>query len=99
MVCCMYICVTLFFMSMIVIEINCLVSGTETRQPENTGAQAHPLPADPAGAHQQPQTSAVDAWTDSVLGGLEDHPPCQHCLMGPCITVSEVTRIQGIMCS
>ena len=95
MVCCMYICVTLFFMSMIVIEIYCLVSGTETRQPENTGAQAHPLPADPAGAHHQPQTSAVDAWTDSVLGGLEDHPPCQHCLMGPCITVSEVTRIQG----
>ncbi|XP_078352846.1 uncharacterized protein LOC144637659 [Oculina patagonica] len=36
-----------------------------------------------------------DAWADSVLGGLEDHPPCPHCLMGPCITVSEITRIQG----
>ena len=36
-----------------------------------------------------------DAFADSVLGGLEDHPPWQHCLMGSCITVSEVTRIQG----
>ncbi|KAL9977033.1 hypothetical protein ACROYT_G014395 [Oculina patagonica] len=36
-----------------------------------------------------------DAWADSVLGGLENHPPCPHCLMGPCITVSEITRIQG----
>jgi len=24
-----------------------------------------------------------DAWADSVLGGLEDHPPCQHCLISP----------------
>ena len=63
------------------------------------GAQANPTSVDPAvatPAHQeQHATNAVDAWADSVLGGLEDHPPCQHCLMGPCITVSEVTRIQG----
>ena len=83
---------------MIIIEI-VLFLGTEPRQPINTGAQAHPTQVDPAvatAAHQeQPVTNAVDAWADSVLGGLEDHPPCQHCLMGPCITVSEVTRIQG----
>ena len=29
------------------------------------------------------------------LGGLEDHPPCPHCLMGHCITVGKLTRIQG----
>ena len=85
--------VTLSFMSMIAIEINCLVLGTEMRQPQNTGA--HTMQADPAVPNQQPQTIAADVWADSVLGGLEDHPPCQHCLMGPCITVSEVTKIQG----
>ena len=37
----------------------------------------------------------VDAWADSVLGGLEAYPPCPHCLMGPCITMGEITRIQG----
>ena len=42
-----------------------------------------------------PQGQEGDAWADSVLGGLAAHPFCQHCLMGPCITVSEVTRIQG----
>lgn len=80
---------------MVVIEI-VLFLGTEPRQPINTGAQAHPTAADPAIPHQeQPVTNVADAWADSVLGGLEDHPPCQHCLMGPCITVSEVTKIQG----
>ena len=42
-----------------------------------------------------PQGQEGDAWADSVLGGLAAHRPCQHCLMGPCITISEVTRIQG----
>ena len=77
-----------------------LFLGSELKQPINTGAQAHPTPPNPAGGiaepHQeQPDPNVADAWADSVLGGLEDHPPCQHCLMGPCITVSEVTRIQG----
>ena len=49
------------------------------------GAQANPTSVDPAvatPAHQeQHATNAVDAWADSVLGGLEDHPPCQHCLI------------------
>ncbi|KAJ7375852.1 hypothetical protein OS493_038382 [Desmophyllum pertusum] len=44
---------------------------------------------------QEDQQNAADAWADSVLGGLEVHPPCQHRLMGPCITVSEMTRIEG----
>ena len=42
-----------------------------------------------------PQGQEGDDWADSVLGGRAAHSPCQHCLMGPCITVSEVTRIQG----
>ena len=75
-----------------------LFLGTEPRQPISLGAQAYPTPVDPSVAtatHQEDHaTNVVDAWVDSVLGGLEDHPPCQHCLMGPCITVSEVTRIQ-----
>ena len=82
------------------LKLIALFLGTEPRQPVNTVAQAHPTPADPAvvraAPHQeQPNRNVADAWADSVLGGLEDHPPCQHCLMGPCITVSEVTRIQG----
>ena len=82
------------------LKLIALFLGTEPRQPVNTGALAHPTPADPAvvraAPHQeQPNRNVADAWADSVLGGLEDHPPCQHCLMGPCITVSEVTRIQG----
>ena len=62
-------------------------------------------PAPPAGQSVQdaPRVAPVptsqghegDAWADSVLGGLEAHPPFQHCLMGPYITISEVTRIQG----
>ena len=40
-------------------------------------------------------TSSSDSWVDSVLGGLEAYPPCTHCLMGPCITVSPITRLQG----
>lgn len=77
-----------------------MLLGTGPRQPMNTGAQAHPTPADPAGVRAaqhlaQRNTNVANARADSVLGGLEDHPPCQHCLMGPCITVSEVTRIQG----
>ena len=32
---------------------------------------------------------------NSILGWLKDHPPCQHCLMGPCITRSDMTRIEG----
>lgn len=77
-----------------------LLLGTGPRQPMNTGTQAHPTPADTAGVRAaqhlaQPNTNVGNAWADSVLGGLEDHPPCQHCLMGPCITVSEVTKIQG----
>ena len=51
-----YYATTLFSMSMIVIEIKCLLSGTEMKQPQNTGAQAHPMPTDPAVPHQQPQT-------------------------------------------
>ena len=48
-----------------------------------------------AAPHQkEPVQNAVAAWADIVLGGLEDHPPYRHCLMSPCITVSEVTRIQ-----
>ena len=95
-VCFMYI-MSDFIISLHGCHWNCFVFiGTEPRQPINTGAQAHPTAADPAIPHQeQPVTNVADAWADSVLGGLEDHPPCQHCLMGPCITVSEVTRIQG----
>ena len=77
-----------------------LFLGSEPRQPINTGAQAHTTPANPAvvraAPHQeQPNANFADAWADRVLGGLEDYPPCQHCLMSPCITVSEVTRTQG----
>ena len=82
---------TLLFPSMIIIEI-VLFLGTEPRQPINTRAQAHPTQADPAvatAAHQeQPVTNAVDAWADSVLGGLEDHPPCQHCFNGVPVSLS-----------
>ena len=53
------------------------------------------MPADSALPRHQPQTNAVDAWADSVLGGFEKHPPCHYCLMGPCITVSKVTGIQA----
>ena len=52
-----------------------------------------PLAAPVATPHDQGQQG--DAWADSVLGGLEAYPPCPHCLMGPCITISEVTKIQG----
>lgn len=64
-----------------------LLLGTGPRQPMNTVRAAQHL--------AQRNKNVANARADSVLGGLEDHPPCQHCLMGPCITVSEVTRIQG----
>ena len=41
-----------------------------------------------------PAKQAGDSWADSVPGGLEANPPCEHCLMRPCITVSEITHIQ-----
>ena len=45
--------------------------------------------------HSAYQLHVTDVHEDSVLGGLEDNPPCPHCLMGPCIAVGELTRIQG----
>jgi len=62
------------------LKLIALFLGTEPRQPVNTGAQAHPTPADPAvvraAPHQeQPNRNVADTWADSVLGGLEDHPP------------------------
>lgn len=29
------------------------------------------------------------------MGGLEDHHPCPYCLMGPCMTVGQLTSMQG----
>lgn len=66
-----------------------------SRQEESRGVQEHPGEETLAPPVATGAADHGDAWADSVLGGLEDHPPCQHCLMGPCITVSEVTRIQG----
>ena len=41
------------------------------------------------------QENEGDPWADSVLEGLQNYPACPHCLMGPCITVSEVARLLG----
>lgn len=73
------------------------VSEDRDSNQETPSAQA-PLaaaPVDPASTANEAQQYHVDAWADSILGGLEDHPPCPHCLMGPCITVGEITCIQG----
>ena len=48
-----------------------------------------PLVATTAEASSSPQSA------EQKLGGLVDHPPCTHCLMGPCITVGELTHMQG----
>lgn len=53
------------------------------------------LVATASATHSAEQLHMTDVCVDSVLGGLEDHPPCPHCLMGPCITVGELTHIQG----
>ena len=34
-------------------------------------------------------------WSDSVIGGTEEHLPCLHCLMGPCVTVRPITKLEG----
>ena len=54
-----------------------------------------PLVASASATQSAQQVHMRNVWVDSVLGGLEDHPPCPHCLMGPCITVGELTLIQG----
>ena len=41
------------------------------------------------------QVQMRNLWVDSVLGGLEDHRPCPYCQMGPCITVGQLTSMQG----
>ena len=41
------------------------------------------------------QVQMRNLWVDSVLGGLEDHHLCSYCLLGPCITVGQLTSMQG----
>lgn len=41
------------------------------------------------------QVQMRNLWVDSVLGGFEDHRPCPYCLMGPCITVGQLTSMEG----
>lgn len=41
------------------------------------------------------QVQIRNMWVDSVLGGLDDHRPCPYCLMGPCITVGQLTSMHG----
>ena len=37
----------------------------------------------------------VNPWADAVKGMSEHHRPCPQCLMGPCITVSPITKLEG----
>lgn len=53
------------------------------------------LVATASATHSAEQLHMKDVRVDSVSGGLENHRPCPHCRMGPCITVGELTRIQG----
>ena len=61
---------------------------------ERTADVEASLVATASATHSAEQLHMTDVRVDSVLGGLEDHPPCPHCLMGPCITVGELTHIQ-----
>ena len=81
----------LYFVQLKKMYLLSVLSGQEQRG--RTAPVAADVPTQPETLGQQ--TGSADAWADSVLGWLEDHPPCPHCLMGPCVTVSEVTRLQG----
>ena len=68
--------------------------------PQNIdGAQEAPsssvAASQPSSTLASDPTESGNPWTNSILEGLEDHPPCQHCLMGPCITLSDITRREG----
>lgn len=72
-------------------------AGVASRQEKTkrTADVEPPLVATASATQSAEQVHMRNVWVDSVLGGLEDYPPCPHCLMGPCITVGELTLIQG----
>ncbi len=81
-----------FFLRMILTGLS---EGTvPLRQEETRGAPDQPVQETQAPPFATGPEGHGDAWVDSVLGSLEDQPPCQHCLIVACITISEVTTIQ-----
>ena len=64
----------------------CCVLAVASRQEktERTTDVEASLVATASATHAAEQLHMKNVWVDSVLGGLENHPPCPDCLMGPC---------------
>ena len=81
---------------------NSLMYALESVPQNRDGAQEAPsssvAASQPSSTLASETTASGNPWTNSILGGgggLEDHPPCQHCLMGPCIILSDMIRLEG----